>query len=408
MSASDLTKTEFAFKITYSRFMKEAVARRRPTWDLLKKTYDWTGLNDFRYPVMIANPQGVGGTFSGAKNNATHGSTGDQFTAGRRSRFGYGTIDSEALRASRNDNGAFFRLADRELRGTLAEHEDTLDHSLFRNATGARGRIAASGGVPGGGVIVLANRYDLRWIKVNMTLIGSPNANGSSPRVGDMIVQKVNFQDGEIVVDATAASLANNDYLFRKSEDANTSAPPDGFQSVIPLAADLGTFRGVDQTVDRERYAGWCIEDPDTNPEDNVAELITQMGAYDNFSNRNMLVVMHPVQAQRVCKRANGKRIYIDTKGKPAQIGFGAWEIETPMGAATLLPDGGCVLTDGWVLTPSSWEIKALDALPHLNDEDGNMTLRQSDGAGVEYRTQSFSNLICYEPYQNGRFTMNS
>lgn len=405
MGASDLVKTLFLFKKTYSsRPLPETLKRVHPWLMKIKKSFDWTGENDFRYPVKDANPQGIGGTYTGAVANNTDGSQGNQFIAARRKRYGKGTIDGEALRASRNDNGAFVRLVTHEVDGHLAEHTDTLAHGLFRDGSGMRGQVSAVAG----NLITLTRQDDVRWFKRTMKLISSTSATGVAPRAGTMKVTKVDYGNSQITVDTIVVGTAPNDFLFRNTEQADTAsggAPAmDGMQSIIPQTP--GTFRSVDQTVDRERYAGWFINDPNTSLEDNAAELITRINSYGGVSD-NMLLVCSPRQALVVCKRQNAK-VEFDGGGDEAYVGFGTFRVLTPMGMIRCMPDADCPVTDFFVVTPESWELKCLDQPPHIIMDDENRVLRDSAEDSLEYRSRSMVNLICYAPVLNGRGLLNA
>lgn len=404
MGASDITKTLYLFKKTYTnRKLPDSLKRVHPWLMKLNKTYEWTGENDFRYPVKDANPQGIGGTFTGAVANNTDGSQGNQFIAARRKRYGKGTIDGEALRASRNDNGAFVRLVTHEVDGHLDEHTDTLGHGLFRDGSGARGQVSAVAG----NLITLTRQEDVRWFKRTMKLIASTSAVGASPRAGTMKVTKVDYGNSQITVDSIVAGTAANDFLFRNTEQSDTasggSPAMEGMQSILPQTA--GTFRSVDCTVDRERYAGWFLNDPNTSLEDNAAELITRINSYGGAA-ANALIIAHPRQCLVVCKRQNAK-ITFDGGGDEAYIGFGTFMIATPMGVMRVMPDADCVISDMYVVMPETWELKALDQLPHIIMDDDNRVLRDSGEDSIEYRSRSMCNLICYEPRLNGRALLN-
>ncbi len=405
MAASDLTKTAFIFKTTYSnRKVPETLKRKHPLWSRLSKSEDWTGKNDFRYAIMDSDPQGIGGTMTGAQTNNVKGPQGDQFSAVRRKRLGQGSIDGEAIAAATDDNGSLMRLVKTNVDGHLNEHTDTLAHALFRDGSGARGRVSA---VPVGNAIILTQQTDMRWFKRGMILIASANATGSSPRNSGatMEVTKVDYGTKTVTVNALVVGTTTNDYLFRNSEESNVSPAMDGLQSIIPATA--GTFRGVDCTQDRERYAGWYIDDPNTSVVENVGELIVRISSY-GVAEGEMLVVLNPLKAWAIAKQQQAKVCYNGGSAGKTLLGFKTFEFQTPMGSAMCLPDPDCDITDGWVLTPSTLEIKGRYAMPHVIMDDDNKFLRAGTEDAIEYRTRSMGNLICYAPVLNGRFKLNA
>lgn len=405
MAASDLTKTAFIFKTTYSkRKVPETLKRKHPLWMRLSKSEDWTGANDFKYAIMDSDPQGIGGTMAGAQSNNVKGPLGEQFAAVRRKRLGEGSIDGEAMAAATDDNGSLMRLVKTNVDGHLNEHTDTLAHALFRDGTGSRGVVSA---VPIGNAFILTKQTDIRWFKRGMTLIASPNANGSTPRDGGatMEVTAVDYGSSTVTVDALVTGTTTSDYLFRDTEESTTSAPMDGLQSLFPATAT--TFRGVNCALDRERYAGWYINDPNTSVEENVGELIVRINSY-GVSEGEMLVVMNPLKAWEIAKKQQAKVIYNGGSAGKTLIGFKTFEIQTPMGSAMCLPDPDCDITDGFVLTPSTLEIKGRYAMPHIVMDDDNKFLRAGTEDAIEYRSRSMGNLICYAPVLNGRFRLNA
>jgi len=408
-AAHDLTKTAFIFKRTYAkRDVSEDLKRRHPLMRLIYGSQDWTGANDFRYAVMDANPQGVAGTFAKAQANNTGvsaggGFKGEQFSAVRRKRFGFATLDGEAMAAAEDDNGALMRLIGTAVDGHLTEHEDTLAHGLFRDGTGVRGIVSAVSTT----LITLTRQDDVRWFKRGMMILGSASTSGSSPRNSGMAVEvtKVDYANSQITTSSAISSLAAADYLFRNGEDATSgTVPMDGLQSIIPATA--GTFRGVDCTVDRERYAGWYINDPTSGVVANTTEMLVRMSSYIG-TDIDRLLVLHPRKANEVCMQQQAKVTY-DGGGNQALIGFKTFKVMTPVGEVTCLPDPDCDITDGWVLFPKSWELKGLKKVPHLITDDDKKMLRVTDDDAVEFRSRSMCNAICYAPVLNGRFRLNA
>src|SRR4051812_45856240 len=177
-SASDLTTVAFIYKKMYADGLGDAASREHPLYDNVPKVGGFGG-ESYRYSVKYGNPQGISNTFSNAQTNAAS-SKGLQFEAFRRQKHGVITLNGEAIAAAEGNKGALVDLVTNETDSILAEFIDSLAFDLYRDGTGNRGVRASIAS----NTITLSVADDARNFKVGMTIVASPNANGTSPRAG--------------------------------------------------------------------------------------------------------------------------------------------------------------------------------------------------------------------------------
>lgn len=399
MAASDLTTAAFIYKKVYSdKAVGDLAMRDHPLFSKINKEGGFTGTK-FVYDIRYGNPQGVSGTFADAQASASS-SKGLQLEAARKPKYSVITLNGEAMAATDGNKGAFLDLLTMETDGVVEELGDSLAHDLYRDGTGSRGRRASAST----NLITLTTPDTARNFKVGMTVIASANADGSSPRVGSTTIAAV-LEDTGVISLASAAgitSFADNDYLFRKGDPGTCM---EGLELHFPLTAPVlasDSFRGVDRGVDPRRLAGVRVNDTATSIEENaglVAVKISQVGK------KATDVYVNPIRFWEVSRRLNAKVEY-DGGGGSADYGFEHVNISTPAGSLRMYSDPDCQVGRGWVLNMKTLYLKHLRGLPHIVQDDGRPSLRQTDADGIEARGRAWVNLICTEPGANGVFAI--
>lgn len=402
MAASTLSTVAFIYKKLYAgRPIGDSAVREHPTFALLNKQSGFTGTN-FNYPVRYGNPQGVSSTFYNATANvagavqAAASSKGVQFVATRKAKYGYITLDGEAMAAAEDNEGAFMDLVTTETDGVISEVVDSLAFDLFRDGTGVRGRRSSAST----NVITLTTADDARNFKVGMTVVASSTTAAGGLRTGSTTVAAVDEDAGTVTLTSAAAitSFADNDYLFRAGD---VGACCEGLAALFPLTAPVAgadSFRGVDRGVDPARLAGSRVDDTGTVAEENmglVAVRIAQRGKKATHG------ILNPIKFWEVVRRTNAKVIY-DGGGDSATIGFEHIMLATPAGTIKLFADPDCPTNRGYVLNMSTLYAKHLKGLPHIVTDDGKDSLRLTTEDSIEARVRCWWNLICKDPAANG------
>jgi hypothetical protein len=401
--ASSITTLPFIVKRKYSqRQVGDLTSRGRPWWKIIDKEDGFDGDGHF-YDIVHGNPQGVGGTFPGAKANVG-ASKGKQLRADTTVRYGYITLDGVSmLKAESKGDAAFLSLVTRETDGILEELADTLAFDLFRDGSGRRGTIASGAGTGVAQVLTLSDPDEARNFKIDMILVASTNANGTSPRAGVAKVVAVNEDAGTVTVDNSGGggitALANTDHLFRSTENATAMQ---GMASHLPLTAPTGgdNFRGVDRSGDTRRLAGVRVNAPGDPIEESAGLVGVKI---DQVGQQGRLVFTNPINFWAAVKRLNAKVTY-DGGGAKASYGFEGIDIYSAAGSMRLVSEPFCPVSLNYVVNPETWYQKHLKGLPHIIMDDTLRHLRMTDDDGVEMRARALCNPCCTKPGANGVF----
>ncbi len=100
-------------------------------------------------------------------------------------------------------------------------------------------------------------------------------------------------------------------------------------------------------------------------------------------------------------KRLGAKVEYQDGGGT-ANVGFQYVQLHTSAGTVKVYADADCPINRTRASREGTMYIKHLDGLPHIIDDDGNMTLRQTTSDGIETRAVARLNLIQTDPSSQG------
>jgi hypothetical protein len=398
MAASDLSTVQFIYKKNYSdKQVRDLTTRDHVWYAMMTMEGGFTGLT-YDYMIRSGNPQGIGGTLAGAQANAS-GSKGLAFSGSRAAKFSVITLDGEAIAASRDNKGAFYDLVTMETDNVLIEHGDALAFDFYRDTTCMRGRRSSAAT----NVITLTVADDARNFKEGMTVIASPNPDGSAPRVGSTTVTGIDEVGGFITLASAAGitAFADNDYLFRNTEQGTGIQ---GMETCTPLVAPVGgdSFRGKDRSANVTRYAGSRVNDLTNSIQENfglVATYISRAGRSHNVDQG----FLNPVRFFEVARRENAKVEY-EAQGsdKTANLYFQYIVINTSAGALKIYADPDCPTTRGRVTRAGTQRIKTLGAYPHIIQDDGLASLRQASANAIEARGVSWGQLIQDDPVAQG------
>lgn len=382
--ASTLTSVSYIYKTTYASGIGQVAKRRHPLFSMLTTTGGFTG-NNFTYPMRYGNPASVSGSFANAQTYVS-ASKGLQFAATRKKKYGDITLDGEALMAC-DSKGSFLDLVTLETDAVITEHIDRLAFDLYRNGTGQRGQRASAST----NVITLSDADTARNFKINMQVIASANADGSSPRTGSTSVAAVSLSAGTITLTSAAGitSFADNDYLFAIG-DPTTCV--EGLESLTPLTAPSvsESFRGVDRSVFPELLAGSRINDTTTTIEENLGLAAVYVDAAGGKLDSAML---NPIRFYQVARRL-GAKVEYDGAGGQADYGFERILVHTAAGTLKVYADPDCPTNRGRLFLSESHYYRTLGEQVHIIMDDGQPNLRQTDQDGIEARTRSMGNYI--------------
>lgn len=392
-SASTLSTVAFIYKRLYSdKQVADIAMRDHVWWAKLAKEGGFVG-DSFLYPIRYGNPQGISSTFATAQTNAKP-SKGVQMRAYRKSQFGVITIDGEALAAAKGNKGAFMDLVTMETDRILEELGDTLAFNFWRDKTQLLGRGASASG----NVITLTEASDARNFKVGMVVVSDNTSTGASPNTGTTFVTAVDEDAGRVTFDDTSdiTGFAATDYFFR--EGSTVSVGMEGLEDLTPLSAPTSgeSFREVDRSVDPRRLAGSRLDDTSLPAEVALMRLAVKVSNVGRSHALNE-AYLNPTHFFNMTQRLNAKVEYQDGGGE-ANVGFQYVQLHTAAGTIKVYADPDAPMNRGRASREGSQYIKHLDGLPHIIDDDGNMTLRQTTSDGIETRAVARCNLIQIDP----------
>ena len=392
-SASTLTTVAFIYKRLYSdKDVANIAMRDHVWWAKIAKEGGFVG-DSFLYPIRYGNPQGISSTIGNAITNAKS-SKGVQMRAYRKSQFGVITIDGEALAAAKGNKGAFMDLVTMETDRILEELGDTLAFNFYRDKTQLLGRGASAAG----NVITLTVPNDARNFKVGLVISSDNTSTGASPNTGTTFVTAVDEDAGTVTFDDTSdiTSFAATDYFFR--EGSTGSLGMEGLEDLTPLSAPTASesFREVDRSVNPSRLAGVRLDDTSLG----VEEVIMQLAVKAVKTGRSHALdeaYCNETHFFNMTKRLGAKVEYQDGGGT-ANVGFQYVQLHTSAGTVKVYADADCPLNRTRASREGTMYIKHLDGLPHIIDDDGNQTLRQTTSDGIETRAVARCNVIQTDP----------
>jgi hypothetical protein len=412
------------FKSRYpQRKLENLVAYGKPTLEAIKRSDELTGASTL-IPIELDSPQGVGNSLQHAAAQGDDGSVGGSAGTGGGAVYGkswtitrakyYAVLylDAETMMASRNDEGAFFKQRERNVERIMEQLGQQLEMALWSDGTASLGTI--TGDPSSGTTFTMTYAQDAIKFHRGMKILFYADSSGvpGSVRAGGLCtVSAVDEDTGIVTVAETInAAVATGDHVVRGTADAAATSDVNlwlkGIPAWIPSTVSATTHFGVDRTAAPQKLAGhrqtWLGSIEETVKRlDTKMSRVSQKGkvlwlSYQNFNRLEIEL---------------GARGYRMEDGGEGKFGRVALKMSTPGGGITVkagpyVPEGA-----GFLLDMDTWKLCTLGAAPHLVEDDGNSALRLpvgtgNDGDGIEIRWRYFAQLVCTNPYTNGRFTI--
>ena len=353
----------------------------------------------FFYPIQYANVQGVGPSVADAQLNAND-AQGNQFQVNQNAKYGSVSISGPAI-LSCADEGAFVDLLVNRTNSAINEMTNRLAFDLYRDGTGQRAQRASAST----NVITLTDPDTARNFGIGMTVMASPNANGTSPRTGSTTVKSIQIAAGTVTLTSAAGitSFADNDYLFAGSSAGNIETGMHGMESCTPLTAPApgDAFRtAFNRSVFPEMLAGSRLSATTGNIEDNAGIVAVDV---DSLGGETTDCVLNPVNWNQVMRRLGAKIEYIKP-GAEAMYGFETIVIVTSAGSLRVWSDPDCPTNRGRIFKSDSHYIGTCDSIVHILEDDGNRVLRLATSDGIEARMRSLTEYIQPDTRNHGVF----
>lgn len=408
-SGSFTTALTAFFKTRYpQRTVELLLSDNMPTLSELKKSDELTGIQTI-IPMQLDLPQGQSANLRNAIDNASP-IFGKAWTITPTAGYGGMRLDARTLMAAKNDQGAFFKLREREYEGQIKMMGLELEKQLWGDGTASLGTLNADPGTAT--TFTLATAADAVGIHINESILFYDNdGTGGAPSTlrngGRRLVTGVNFLTGVITVSAALdASLDSGDHVVR---EGNLNSVLTGIPAWIPASDPTDTLFGVARTLYPQQLGGWRVDYQGSIEEsakklDSIMRRVNQRPKtlWLSYANWSRLEIELGARGYRMEDGGDGKfgrsTLVMTCPGGPVAVKCGPFVPETA----------------GYMLDMDSWTLMSLGAVPHIVEDDG-LTARvigvaSRDGSlaedGIEIRLRQFTQLVCTNPFANGRFTI--
>jgi hypothetical protein len=404
-AATSILKTRF----TTEEVMNIASAKH-PLFANLTKMDDFTGDGTLKIPVEHTNPQAIGGSFTKLQttaitNTSTKWST---WALTRRLQYGIAKVSGLVMVASADDEGAFFRAADREWRNMFKEMGNRIAVHLYRSGSGSLGQRASIST----NTITLSEARDARNFKIGMSIEAAAGDGTGALRVGSTFVTNVDLPGGKITVNSAAGitTFSDNDFLFAMGDhaavDGGTYHGLAGWlPSVAPAVGGGDNWFGIDRSVNvtllagqrKTMVSGQTLEEVGMD----LATDIWDVGGTPDCG------YLSPQNLNILAKQLGSKIVRQDPSAdSPGTFGFPSITQYTDAGPITWYGDPDCPRTRMYILTQDTWTLHHVADFPHYVEEDGNAFLRKDSEDAYETRARAWGNLACRAPGYNGVATL--
>lgn len=384
-----------ALKVLYSaRKLKELTYPKNPFYAMVKKTTGFTGKQK-DCPIWYGGNAGGSHTFSNARANKRPGLF-KAFSLTRVRDYNLGNIEVEAIKASRDNAGAFLKLSQGEVDLAIKQLTNNLGISMFRNSGSARGQVGSINST----ALTLLNPEDVVNFEVGQLLVQS-TADGTSGALGtgSSEVTKVDRRAG-ILYAANWTNFTANDYLFRDGDFGTGISGVDSWcPTTTPTTGD--SFFGVDRSTDTRLY-GQYHDGSNQDILDAILDLDTKLAREGAETD---LVFVNPGDFNAIRKRLQGDVVYEKVSpSDKANVSFNGIHISGMSGDLKVVADRNCPINYGLVTQMDSWEFECLD-LPGLQDTmmAGEALRIVEDADAVEFRTCWYGQLGNHAPAFSGR-----
>lgn len=401
------------FKNRYpQRKLDNLVQFKKPTLSAIKKSDELVGTTTY-VPIELDSPQGISSHLGAARTNVT-GSVGRAWAITPASLYAALTIDAKTMLASRNNEGAFFKAREHEFERMVEQIGQHNEMNLWNDGTGSLGVVSADPGT--NDYIDLVDVADAINFHEGMVCLffdetaggdldpDDPHATG-----GPYTVESVNYDTGRITFTAALnADIEINDHIARQGTENLLFK---GIPKWIPSSDPTDTLFGVDRTNYPQKLGGfrqsWLGTIEETAKKlDATLRTFNQKGRvlWLSYANFNRLDIELGARGYR--KEDGGKKV------------FGSMELKmmTPGGGVTVKAAPYLGDDAGYLLDMDTWKLCHLGGLPHLVQDDGLAATRLNPtavttgsanaGDGIEIRLRQFAQLLCTNPFSNGRIAI--
>lgn len=408
------------------REVNSIVDYETPFLNMVRKVDDLTG-DGTVIPLQLDDPQGLGAALGGSTGIAqssvtyTSGSKGAKLVVTSADLYGLLIIDGKTIMRMKDDASAFFRARERDVKGKLAQFGRDLERSMWEDSNGSAGSLGTVSSDPGTGTtftLVTAadaiNLHEGMWIG----FVADAVFNTASPAFragGARQITKVDYESGVVTVsaaiDASVLSSGALDHVVRYADldraDSDLTNRIIGVPTWIPSAAPSDTIFGLNRSSYSPQKVGGHRQSWLGSIEETAKKLDANMSRYNK---RPKTLWLSPANFNRLDMEL-GARGYREEDGGQGVFGRSSLAMSAPNGMIKVKVSPYCPDGAGYLLDMETWELHTLGEVPHIVMDDGNAALRVQSLGGetldaLEIRFRAFCNLVCVNPFANGRFTI--
>ena len=401
-TATTLSAWDNALKQYYrGKEVEKVVYDSHPFMELVPKDEKFRGKNA-PIPVYYTRPQGRSATFATAQSNASASKIGE-FLLTRVSNYGVATISGEAVAASEGDRYSFLNSMTTEIDGVMRSVGDSISKSLFRDGSGAIGRVNNSSFSTT--ALDLVTDMDSLNFEVGMVLQVSGTKSGGSVRTGTLTVNGVNrgAASNQITMSGNLSgwsSVAQNDYIYQAGDYDGAIT---GLEGWLPATAPGSTaFFGQDRTADISRLSGQRYD----GSSGTITEALIEGAALAAREGGKPDYLFCSFADFVSIEKAMNAQVQREVKQSDSISGYRSLEFYAPHGVVKVVPDKDCPGGTAYLLQLNNWNLMSIGPAVQLTELDGNRVLRQSSDDGIEVRVHSYAQLACDAPGHNCVITL--
>lgn len=406
----DMTTFDAVLKDLYlPQTVEDLVYKKNPLLALMPKMTNFVGRN-LPTPLIYGNPQGRSATFSQAQTRGAATSTlSKDFVVTRVKDYSIATIETEVMRASKNDAGAFIKALTTEIDGALHSLTRSTAIAMYRNKSGSIGQVYAEPAETSGTFTFrLKNIQEITNFEVGQEIVIWTAETGGTQRNSDgtddeWVISAVNRSTGFLTLTGdytSSGTIAADNYIFINGDRGLRQS---GLDDWIPSSTPSATlFFGVDRTSDPTRLGGLRLDASSLPIEEGLIEACALGGREGAMIDHCFLDFAMYAQLE---KSLGSKVQYVDMMAN-ANVMFRGILLNGPTGPIKVVPDQNCQPGLAWMLQLDSWELATLGPVVSIFDDDGLEVQRLPTADGVEVRCSFMGNVRCFAPGWNVRVTL--
>ncbi len=376
---------------------------------LKKRELKGAGLGT-KIPVQIANVGSVSATFADAVGTNQTAQVYKAFEVEIVPFFAGAGITGLAMAKAKGSEAAFVEAVKSTMDSALYAMGRANSAAIYGDGTGVVGTTTA---IVSGQVITISRR-EARNFEVGQRisiyapdLVTQRDSTGTTPVSISAINRHATATTATLTIlgSGNVAAVASGDKIVRAG---NLNGLMYGLQTWVPPTLALVTaLGGVTRTVDVERLAGLR---GDLSGGSEIVAATTALAQMSESGAMTSHLMVSPTTFQAIATSlgSTDQRERMTVKSFDGRHGYSAIKmVGGGSGEVDLVMDPDCPDDRLFALELDTWEIVyAGGGFPHIDEDDGNKTLRSATADGIDFRVKQYAQLLCHAPARNGTFVI--